>query len=65
MNSPQRIRGEGDAEALKIYAGAYKNAGKFYEFTRTLEAYEKSLTENTVLVQPLDTEFFKFLQGRD
>ena len=61
----QRIRGEGDAEALKIYAAAYKNAGKFYEFTRTLEAYEKSLTENTVLVQPLDTEFFKFLQGRD
>ena len=61
----QGIRGEGDAEALKIYAAAYKNAGKFYEFTRTLEAYEKSLTENTVLVQPLDTEFFKFLQGRD
>ena len=61
----QGIRGEGDAEALRIYAAAYKNAGKFYEFTRTLEAYEKSLTENTVLVQPLDTEFFKFLQGRD
>ena len=61
----QGIRGEGDAEALKIYAAAYKNAGKFYEFTRTLEAYEKSLTENTVLVQPLDTEFFKFLQGPD
>jgi membrane protease subunit HflC len=61
----QGIRGEGDAEALKIYAAAYKNAGKFYEFTRTLEAYEKSLTENTVLVQPLDTEFFKFLQGWD
>ena len=61
----QGIRGEGDAEALTIYAAAYKNAGKFYEFTRTLEAYEKSLTEGTVLVQPLDTEFFKFLEGRD
>ena len=61
----QRIRGEGDAEALTIYAGAYRNAGKFYEFTRTLEAYEKSLTEGTVLVQPLETEFFKFLEGRD
>ena len=61
----QRIRGEGDAEALTIYAAAYRNAGKFYEFTRTLEAYEKSLTEGTVLVQPLETEFFKFLEGRD
>jgi len=59
----QGIRGAGDAEALKIYATAYKGAGKFYEFSRTLEAYEKSLTDNTVLVQPLDTDFFKFLQG--
>ena len=59
----QRTRGEGDAEALRIYAAAYKKAAKFYEFTRTLEAYEKSLDENTVLVQPLDTDFFKYLQG--
>ncbi len=59
----QRTRGEGDAEALRIYAAAYKNAGKFFEFTRTLEAYEKSLDENTVLVQPLNTDFFKYLQG--
>ena len=59
----QRTRGEGDAEALRIYAAAYKKAGKFYEFTRTLEAYEKALDENTVLVQPLDTDFFKYLQG--
>ena len=60
----QRIRGEGDAEALRIYADAYKGAEKFYEFSRTLEAYEKALDENTVLVQPLDTDFFKYLQGR-
>ena len=60
----QGIRGEGDAEALKIYASAYKGATEFYQFTRTLEAYEKSLNENTVLVQPLDTDFFKFLQGK-
>ena len=61
----QGERGEGDAKALKIYAAAYHGAADFYEFTRTLEAYEKSLGENTVLVQPLDTEFFKFLLGRD
>ena len=60
----QRIRGEGDAEALRIYATAYRDAERFYEFTRTLEAYRKALDENTVLVQPLDTDFFKYLRGR-
>ncbi len=60
----QGIRGQGDAEALGIYAAAYRNASGFYEFTRTLEAYEKSLKENTVLVQPVDTDFFRYLKGR-
>ena len=49
---------------MRSYADAYKGAEKFYEFSRTLEAYEKALDENTVLVQPLDTDFFKYLQGR-
>jgi|Marorgknorr_s2lv_3_1036020.scaffolds.fasta_scaffold21772_2 membrane protease subunit HflC len=60
----QRIRGEGDAEALRIYAAAYTGAEEFYEFSRTLEAYEQALDENTVLVQPMDTDFFKYLQGK-
>ena len=60
----QGIRGEGDAEALKIYAAAYQNAADFYQFSRTLEAYEKALDEKTVLVQSLDTDFFKYLQGK-
>jgi membrane protease subunit HflC len=59
----QGTRGEGDAEALRTYASAYKNAAAFYEFTRTLEAFEKSLDENTLLVQPADTDFFKYLKG--
>ena len=60
----QGTRGEGDAEALRIYADAYKQAARFYEFTRTLEAFEKSLDERTVLVQPSDSDFFKYLKGR-
>lgn len=60
----QGIRGQGDAEALGIYAAAYRNASGFYEFTRTLEAYEKSLQENTILVQPADTDFFRYLKGK-
>lgn len=60
----QGTRGKGDAEALGIYAAAYRNAAEFYEFTRTLEAYETSLDEKTILVQPADTDFFRFLKGR-
>jgi membrane protease subunit HflC len=60
----QGIRGQGDAEALGIYAAAYGHASGFYEFTRTLEAYEKSLQANTVLVQPADTDFFRYLKGK-
>ena len=60
----QRIRGEGDAEALRIYAAAYTAAEEFYEFSRTLEAYEQALEENTGLGQPMDTDFFKYLQGK-
>jgi len=59
----QGIRGAGDAAALRIYAEAYQGAEEFYQFTRTLEAYEKSLNEKTVLVQSSDTEFFKYLKG--
>jgi len=60
----QGTRGAGDARALAIYAAAYRNAADFYEFTRTLEAYEMALDEKTILVQPADTDFFKFLKGR-
>ncbi|MFH1571703.1 MAG: SPFH domain-containing protein [Gemmatimonadota bacterium] len=60
----QGIRGEGDAEALRINASAYQRAESFYAFTRTLEAYGRALDEKTVLVQPLDTEFFRYLKGK-
>ena len=60
----QRIRGQGDAEALRIYAEAYTGASKFYEFTRTLEAYEKALNEKTHIVLPADGDFFKLLKGK-
>ena len=57
----QFIRGQGDAEALKIYADAFQQDPKFYEFQRTLEAYEKTLGQGTTVVLPLGTDFFKYL----
>jgi membrane protease subunit HflC len=61
------IRGEGDAEAAKVYADAYTKDAEFYGFFRSLEAYEKSFnSKNDIMVIKPDSEFFKFLKdGRD
>lgn len=55
------LRGEGDAEAARIYAQAYGKDPEFYGFVRSLEAYRKTLGERTTLVVPPDHEFFRFL----
>ena len=57
----ETTKGEGDAEALRIYAEAYENNPEFYSFVRTLEAYVKSLGEGTTIVLPGDSEFFQYL----
>ncbi|HIJ85040.1 MAG: protease modulator HflC [Magnetococcales bacterium] len=61
FKTSEEIRGAGDAEAANIYATAYKKDPRFYEFKRTLEAYQKAFAaDTTLLVQP--TGFFRFLQ---
>ena len=55
------LRGEGDAEAARIYAEAYQIDAEFYAFTRSLEAYRKTIGENTTMVLPPDHEFFRYL----
>jgi membrane protease subunit HflC len=59
----QDIRGEGDAKALKIYADAYQRDPAFYDFTRSLEAYEKGLMDKTVVILSTKSELFKYLEG--
>ena len=56
----EKIKGEGDAEALRIYAQAYEKDPEFYSFVRTLEAYVNSLGNGTTIVLPGDSEFFKY-----
>lgn len=58
----QRIKGEGDAEAIKLYAEAFQKNPEFYEFIRTLEAYEKLIDEKTTVVLPGDSELLKYLE---
>ena len=59
----QKLRGEGDAKATSIYASAYEKDTNFYNFTRTLEAYDKVLTNDTLLVIPAESVFFKYLEN--
>ena len=57
----QLIRGEGEAKALDIYASSFSKDPAFYEFTRTLETYEKIIDKKTTLVLPGDSKLFKDL----
>jgi membrane protease subunit HflC len=56
-------RGQGDAEAARIYSDAYNTDPEFYAFVRTLEAYRKTLGEGTTLILSPDSEFFRYLGG--
>ncbi len=56
----QILRGQGDSEAIAIYAKAFSQDPKFYKFYRSLEAYRKSLANaDTTLVLTPDSDFFK------
>ena len=60
----QKIRGEGDAEAARIYAEAYTKDPEFFSFYRSLQAYRDSLdTNDQVLVLEPDSEFFKYFNA--
>ncbi|MFQ5451271.1 MAG: protease modulator HflC [Nitrospinaceae bacterium] len=57
----QEVRGEGDAESIKIYAEAFQKNPSFYSFLRSMEAYKKSLKTDTTLLMSEDSEFLGFL----
>ena len=59
----QILRGEGDAESIKIYADAYSQDPSFFAFYRSLQAYRDSLSgQRTTLVLSPQSEFFKYLE---
>ena len=60
----EEVRGEGDALAARIYAAAYTQDKEFYEFTRSMTAYQRTFSSkgDILLIQP-DSEFFKYLNN--
>lgn len=57
-------RGKADAERNRIYADAFNQDPEFFQFYRTLRAYEQSfLPENTTLLIDPEGEFFSYFKG--
>ena len=57
-----RLRGEAEEEAISILAEALEKAPEFYEFRRSLEAYERILDNKALIVLDSDSDLFKYLQ---
>lgn len=57
------LRGEGEAERNRVLGDAYGRDPEFFEFYRSLLAYEQSMgPNNTTLVISPDSPFFKYFQ---
>jgi membrane protease subunit HflC len=57
----EEMRGGGDAQRNKIYADAYTRDPEFFEFYRSMQAYEKGIksADTRLLISP-DSDFFKY-----
>jgi membrane protease subunit HflC len=57
----QILRGEGDAETVRIFADAFGRDKDFFSFYRSLEAYRSALANgDTTLVLAPDSEFLRY-----
>ncbi len=60
----QRVKGEGDARASRIYNAAFQSNAEFYAFYRSLEAYRQSFSgRNNVFVLEPNSEFFRYFRS--
>jgi len=57
----QTIRGQGDAERNRIFAEAYGQDPDFFNFYRSMQAYDNSMQHsNTNMVLRPDSDFFRY-----
>ncbi len=61
----QKIKGEGDAQAARVYAEAFGRDPQFAQFYRSLEAYKASFSKKSdvMVLDPSSSEFFKAMRG--
>jgi membrane protease subunit HflC len=60
----QKVKGNGDAEAARVYAEAFGKDPAFAQFYRSLEAYKTSFAHKSdvMLVDP-SSDFFKAMRS--
>lgn len=61
----QKIKGEGDAEAARLYNDAFGRDPQFAQFYRSLDAYKASLGRkgDVMVLDPASSEFFRAFRG--
>ena len=61
----QKIKGEGDAEASRVYADAFGRDPQFAKFYRSLDAYRSTFSKkgDVVVIDPASSEFFNVMRG--
>jgi membrane protease subunit HflC len=60
----QRVRGDGDAESIRIYADAFGQDKEFFAFYRSMQAYRDALNgRSTSFVLTPDSGFFRFFEN--
>ena len=57
----QKIMGEADANATRVYANAYGKSPEFYNFIKTLETYANTLDSSTQFILSTDNHYLKYL----
>lgn len=58
------LRGQGDADAARIFSEALAQSPEFYDFQRSLEAYRKVFRDNTRIILTPTDPFLKQFGGR-
>lgn len=61
----QKVRGEGDASANRIYAESFGKDPQFAEFYRSLDAYKASIGKkgDVLVIDPSSSKFFDAMRG--
>ncbi|MDN3519301.1 protease modulator HflC [Aquisalimonas lutea] len=60
----EELRGEGEAEATQIFARAAQQDREFFDFWRSLRAYDEAFrSQDDVLVLTPESQFFRYLEN--
>lgn len=65
MRDAQIVKGQGDEQAIRIYADAFNVDKDFYSFIRSMEAYKNTMANpETRLILSPESDFFKHFKDK-